>query len=170
MWIKDKHTKHFNVNFSMVLEECLGVWSGGEGGEMDPLQGCCAWKHFTALNPYVAGHGCKKLWNWDDKWIMCDMYEKLRAKIAMMKNEIYCKRMRMRLRMRMRMRLHPFQLAGILAGTFNTLFKFIMTFYSLCSRQKTERGGIKKEGIKQPNFQRVLFKVFAHFSVENAIN
>jgi len=44
----------------MVLEECLGVWSGGEGGEMDPLQGCCAWKHFTALNPYVAGHGCKK--------------------------------------------------------------------------------------------------------------
>lgn len=61
---------------------------------------------------------------------MGDMYEKLRAKIAMMKNEIYTS-------------LgegagnvdragHPF------GGAFNTPFKFIMTFYALgrgCSMQ-----------------------------------
>lgn len=63
------------------------------------------------------------------------------------------------------------------SGAFNTPFKFIMTFYSLCSMQQAEAGGGKRgeewEGggsVEQPNFQRELFKVFAHFSVENAIN
>lgn len=32
------------------------------------------------------------------------------------------------------------------------------------------RGGEGKVPVEQPNFQRELFKVFAHFSVENAIN
>lgn len=43
--------------------------------------------------------------------------------------------------------------------------------------QQAEAGGEERgeewEGgvsVEQPNFQRELFKVFAHFSVENAIN
>jgi len=50
---------------------------------------------------------------------MCDMYEKLRAEIAMMKNEIYCELLRGGLSS-LRQR------AGI-CTPFNTLFKFIMT-------------------------------------------
>lgn len=66
---------------------------------------------------------------------MGDMYEKLRPKIAMMKNEIY------------RMRWggergcqagHPFGPVGRGSGAFNTPFKFIMTFYSLCRMQQAE--------------------------------
>lgn len=58
------------------------------------------------------------------------------------------------------------------SGVFNTPFKFIMTFYSLCRMQQAEAGGGRegKGSVEQPNFQRELFKVFAHFSVENAIN
>lgn len=54
----------------MVLQECTeGKTEGGRG----------------TLNPYVAG----LFGRGDGEWIMGDMYEKLRAKIAMMKNEIY---------------------------------------------------------------------------------
>lgn len=80
---------------------------------------------------------------------MGDMYEKLRAKIAMMKNEIY--RMRGgegRVGGAVCQAGHPFRPVGRGSGAFNTPFKFIMTFYSLCRVQHAdqvwagnERGG-----------------------------
>lgn len=103
---------------------------------------------------------------------MGDMYEKLRAKIAMMKNEIY-RTKEARGVERGCQAGHPFGPVGKgRSGAFNTPFKFIMTFYSLCRMQQAEAGGGRegKGSVEQPNFQRELFKVFAHFSVENAIN
>lgn len=77
---------------------------------------------------------------------MGDMYEKLRAKIAMMKNEIY--RMRGgegRVGGAVCQAGHPFRPVGRGSGAFNTPFKFIMTFYSLCRVQHAEQVGAGNE-------------------------